>query len=61
MFQKGYLLGAGSRTGKDTDIADDGIVFGHAYAILNVVVVDKFRLLQMRNPWGRMEWKVIIF
>jgi len=41
---------------------DNGIVEGHAYAIImckEVEVSDGqvFRLLKMRNPWGKFEWK----
>lgn len=34
-----------------------GIVPGHAYTIVSVVEVDGIQLLQLRNPWGRFEWK----
>jgi len=28
----------------------------HAYSILRVAVASKFRLVQIRNPWGKGEW-----
>lgn len=35
-----------------------GIVNGHAYAILDVAVIDGNNLVQLRNPWGSgVEWK----
>ncbi|CAG8571238.1 10266_t:CDS:2 [Ambispora gerdemannii] len=34
-----------------------GLVGGHAYSILRAVELDKFRLLEIRNPWGQFEWK----
>ena len=52
LYEGGHLLGAGSTSGSDKDISDEGIVQGHAYSILQVRQVDKHRLMQMRNPWG---------
>lgn len=57
LFEGGHLLGAGSTSGKDTDTTSEGIVKGHAYSILQVRLVEGSRLMQMRNPWGRGEWK----
>ena len=57
----GYLMGAGSPAGKDTDISNLGIVQGHAYSILDVAEVDdrngSHELVCLRNPWGQTEWK----
>lgn len=47
----GYLLGAGSPAGSDTDTSPEGIVQGHAYAILDIQEVDDNKLLHLRNPW----------
>lgn len=33
-----------------------GLVSGHAYTILSVMKVGDFRMIQIRNPWGRGEW-----
>jgi hypothetical protein len=54
--RNGDLLGAGSLSGSDADKTEDGVVLGHAYSILDVREVEKHRLLQMRNPWGKGEW-----
>ncbi|KAL0220966.1 hypothetical protein RCL1_000820 [Eukaryota sp. TZLM3-RCL] len=54
--KRGYLLGAGSPSGKDTDISSFGIVQGHAYSILQCVEVDNLQLIKFRNPWGGAEW-----
>ena len=34
-----------------------GLVSGHAYAVLRVVEVEGWRMLQVKNPWGRVRWK----
>merc|ERR1712151_1203487 len=35
----------------------NGLVSMHAYSLLQVVVVDGFKLLLLRNPWAQYEWK----
>lgn len=56
--EKNYLMGAGSPDGSDSDVSELGIVFGHAYSILDVTEIDGHKLIQMRNPWGnKTEWK----
>lgn len=52
----GYLLGAGSPSGSDTNTSAAGIVQGHAYSIFRVEQVGHVQLLQLRNPWGRKVW-----
>eukprot|EP00004_Rigifila_ramosa_P004752 TRINITY_DN1522_c1_g1_i1.p1 TRINITY_DN1522_c1_g1~~TRINITY_DN1522_c1_g1_i1.p1 ORF type:complete len:1361 (+),score=365.30 TRINITY_DN1522_c1_g1_i1:535-4083(+) len=54
--QAGYLMGAGSQTGSDTQTNEQGIVLGHAYAILDIVEEDGHQLLRLKNPWGKEEW-----
>lgn len=52
-----------ARTSGDGETKQDiGIVAGHAYSIImckEVAVSDHqvFRLLKIRNPWGKFEWK----
>ncbi|GIL43768.1 hypothetical protein Vafri_1395 [Volvox africanus] len=54
--RKRSFIAASSGSGTDTqDI--NGIVQGHAYAICNVKRVDRYQLVQLRNPWGTFEWK----
>eukprot|EP01028_Stygiella_incarcerata_P010561 TRINITY_DN5505_c0_g1_i3.p1 TRINITY_DN5505_c0_g1~~TRINITY_DN5505_c0_g1_i3.p1 ORF type:complete len:1778 (-),score=493.56 TRINITY_DN5505_c0_g1_i3:1948-7179(-) len=56
-YQKqGYLLGAGSPAGTDTDVSDFGIVQGHAYSVLDVREISGNCLMRLRNPWGETEW-----
>ena len=55
------LVGAGTKRGLDEDTRR-GIVEGHAYSVLHAVeAVDRTgetrRLLLLRNPWGKTEWR----
>ena len=34
-----------------------GIYEGHAYSIMRAVEIDGQRLLLLKNPWGKGEWK----
>jgi hypothetical protein len=56
-----YLLGLNSpaSTNGDKDISDSGIVMGHAYAIIDTVSLSNntIKLVLIKNPWGRTEWK----
>lgn len=54
-----FMLAAGTKSGSDTHTTD-GIVDGHAYAMLQAVanVADSgINMVQMRNPWGHEEFK----
>lgn len=57
-YEDGFLLGAGSPAGSDTpeNASEDGIVQGHAYAVIQVREASGHRLVQLRNPWGHKEW-----
>jgi Calpain family cysteine protease len=60
-FKKaGHLMGCGNPRGANTETEanQNGIVPGHAYAVLDIREVDDHRLLQLRNPWGDEEWKL---
>ena len=55
--KQGHLLGCGwVATGKPHPGASLGIVKDHAYAILDIRLVEGNRLLQLRNPYGTGEW-----
>lgn len=62
-YSQGYLMGAGSPSGNEVivggrePVSSFGIVQGHAYAVLHVVQIDGHRLIQLKNPWGKIEWK----
>eukprot|EP00899_Mesostigma_viride_P009191 jgi/Mesvir1/18273/Mv09540-RA.2 len=57
--QQGYAMCAAARSDPDVDLqADVGIVEEHAYGLIKVVRTRAGdRLLQLRNPWGQVEWK----
>ena len=59
--ESGYLLGAASHAGSDSDTSTSGIVQGHAYAILDVIQLDGKRLIQMKNPWGEVVTYIYIY
>jgi len=57
--QQGFLLGCGSPMGvsdAEEHASQWNIVQSHAYSILRVVSVDGLQLIEVRNPWGRVEW-----
>jgi hypothetical protein len=54
--EAGFLLGCGSggARGESGEEANEfGILQSHAYSMLDLQVVDGYRLLLLRNPWGR--------
>lgn len=50
-----------SNPGSDTETSTSGVVQGHAYTLLNALVLNfkgqQHRLIQLRNPWGKGEFK----
>ena len=52
---------ASSRPGSDTNQSDSGIFQGHAYTFLNATILnvggEQVKLVQLRNPWGKGEYK----
>ena len=56
---KEFLFGAGTKNYKSMDWMSQGrqgIEDGHAYTVLRAVNYGKWRLLLVKNPWGRVEW-----
>jgi hypothetical protein len=55
-----YLIGCGTNSGSDTQ-DHEGIVDGHAYTVLGCVNdaagIPGIDLIQVRNPWGRGEFR----
>ena len=54
--EQGWILGAGTK--HNTTNKNTGLVYGHAYSIVDTCVVDgTYRLVCIRNTWGRKEWQ----
>lgn len=41
----------------DAEAKELGLVSMHAYAVLDVVEISGYRLLQVKNPWRKKRWK----
>ena len=52
---KTFLFGCGQMGGIYGE--RNGIQEKHAYSIMEAREVDGHRLLKLRNPWGKAEWK----
>merc|ERR1711968_105812 len=50
-----FYIGSGSGGDDDSRKTSGNIVMGHAFSVLDVQEVDQFKLMQLRNPWGRTE------
>jgi hypothetical protein len=59
--QREYSMVCSSNPGSDSDTSQSGVVQGHAYTLLNAVYLNyqgqQIRLIQLRNPWGKGEYK----
>eukprot|EP01012_Entosiphon_sulcatum_P010331 TRINITY_DN16013_c0_g1_i2.p1 TRINITY_DN16013_c0_g1~~TRINITY_DN16013_c0_g1_i2.p1 ORF type:complete len:380 (+),score=32.71 TRINITY_DN16013_c0_g1_i2:1393-2532(+) len=57
--QSGFLLGAacGRRGASPQVYKSVGLVSNHAYAIVDVRAEAGHRLIRIKNPWGKHEWK----
>lgn len=63
--KKQYIMTAGTdlsrkgvkKEGHAEDVTDTGIALGHAYSILDVREIRNERIIKLRNPWGKTEWK----
>ena len=57
-FQTGYVMGCSFNDKKlKVEISPEGIVVNHAYGIISVREIQGLRLIRIRNPWGRGEWR----
>ena len=56
-----YPMVCSSNPGSDTNQSSSGVVQGHAYTLLGVVILNfqgqSIRLVQLRNPWGKGQFK----
>ena len=56
---EGYIITGGTPSeeeAKENNYQSNGLIPGHAYAIIVAKEFKGHRLLQMRNPWGGFEW-----
>ena len=44
-------------TGEAKALEEDGLVDHHVYSLIAAFRLPNARLLKLRNPWGRFEWK----
>lgn len=58
-YNEGHMMGVAICSGKEMPDKSTGLVAGHAYGVLRVYTTrdGKFKLIQLRNPWGSFEWK----
>jgi len=57
--EEGHMMGSAICSGKEMPDKSTGLVAGHAYGVLDVYPTKdgKYKLIQLRNPWGSFEWK----
>lgn len=66
LHKKGYMMGCVIKNkelkGKhasspELEIENLGLIINHAYSIIDILEVQGYRLIKLRNPWGYGEWK----
>ncbi|KAL4434872.1 hypothetical protein ABPG74_021211 [Tetrahymena malaccensis] len=59
-FNQGYLQTSGVSKSEITGEKqlDSGLVANHAYSILEVRQFDELKLVKLKNPWAKTEWKL---
>lgn len=57
-FQLGYLMGC-SLNDKNAKVSmsPEGIVVNHAYGVISIREIQGLKLIRLRNPWGKGEWR----
>jgi hypothetical protein len=54
-----YLMGVMIHSkDKESELNESGLLQGHAYGILGCHEWKNEKLIHIRNPWGKKEWKV---
>eukprot|EP00007_Cunea_sp_BSH-02190019_P009468 CAMPEP_0174235338 /NCGR_PEP_ID=MMETSP0417-20130205/4814_1 /TAXON_ID=242541 /ORGANISM="Mayorella sp, Strain BSH-02190019" /LENGTH=879 /DNA_ID=CAMNT_0015313829 /DNA_START=69 /DNA_END=2708 /DNA_ORIENTATION=- len=61
-LEEGWLMGTAATTSgvvsSEAEIDGVGLYCGHAYAVIDAKIVNgRTRLIRLRNPWGKKEWK----
>ena len=60
--KSGFSIGCGTGGSGEFEIANSGIIAGHAYTMIDVydIITKKGqseKLVKLRNPWGKFEYK----
>jgi chemotaxis protein histidine kinase CheA len=57
-FQQGYLMGC-SLNDKNAKVSmsPEGIIVNHAYGVISIREIQGLKLIRLRNPWGKGEWR----
>ena len=57
-FSSGYVMGCSfNDKNAKTTMSTEGIVINHAYGIISVREIQTLKLIRLRNPWGKGEWR----
>jgi hypothetical protein len=57
-YQAGYVMGCSlNDKNAKVEMSPEGIIFNHAYGVIAVREIQGLKLIRIRNPWGKGEWR----